>query len=731
MNSIGNYAFSECISLSSLSLPEGLTTIGQSSFSFLKISSITIPSTVQDIKDSAFFKCLSLASVIFAPTSLLKAISSNVFLQCPITQIVVPPNANSVSGIAFNVNPYMQSIIVDPANTYLWGDGKAVYNTAKTLIYYCASALQGEYKVLDGVTQIGNGCFCSSRLTKIILPETVKTISSYGFANSEISSVNLPNSISFIGRAAFYNTKNLSTIQLPTSIKTVSYEMFLQSYITKIEVPEGVTTIEKSAFAFCPKLTEVKLPSTLTELGGGVIMNSNLAKYSFPDNSNIYILDEVLLMDSMNTTISQYFGTDQTKLVIPSTVKTIRANAFKNKVNLKTIESDGNLQLDKIEEYAFNNCKNLQTIEGLNSVQAIERYAFYATALSQSLDFGSNLKYLNENCFSLCYNIPSLTFSSETPLTIGNEAFSSCRSISTLYFEGCTAEVTLGNNCFNGLEALTNLNIPRVINQIGYNCFAACGLKSVTVSDNSLTMENIPVGLFMNCSNLMTFSLPRNIKNIGPQALMNTNISEAIIPDTLEVLGQQCFKGCMNLKTINIGDGSALLRIDYGVFDGCISFANMNSFSARNFVSDYGAIYSADKTKMIVYPPASPSNFFALADKVTYLAESAFIGCINLQSVLIPDGSVKTIGPSCFEGCINLKNINIPMSVKEIGENAFLGCSNLICGSVIFQNKTPQFKRVLHSAGLTERVLNPCLAKTCKATYYSFTTIPVMVFILM
>ena len=61
---------------------------------------------------------------------------------------------------------------------------------------------------------------------------------------------------------------------------------------------------------------------------------------------------------------------------------------------------------------------------------------------------------------------------------------------------------------------------------------------------------------------------------------------------------------------------------------------------------------------------------------VDTIGQNSFAGCLNLESVIIPDG-VKNIGDSAFAGCTNLKNVQVPESVERVGVNAFKDCGNL------------------------------------------------------
>ncbi|MFA6830054.1 MAG: leucine-rich repeat domain-containing protein [Bacilli bacterium] len=69
-----------------------------------------------------------------------------------------------------------------------------------------------------------------------------------------------------------------------------------------------------------------------------------------------------------------------------------------------------------------------------------------------------------------------------------------------------------------------------------------------------------------------------------------------------------------------------------------------------------------------------PSDYYGTA--VTSIAESAFSGCSNLTSVIIPEG-ITLIEDSAFEGCLGLTSITVPNSVTRIGLSAFEGCTGL------------------------------------------------------
>jgi len=110
----------------------------------------------------------------------------------------------------------------------------------------------------------------------IILPEqvhcdgvnyAVTVIGDRAFQQSAVTHVQVPNSVTTIGVAAFADAEQLTGVTLPLGLTTVSNFMFAGSAVVDVAVPEGVTTIGIGAFQGCPQLTTVFLPSTLRRVG--------------------------------------------------------------------------------------------------------------------------------------------------------------------------------------------------------------------------------------------------------------------------------------------------------------------------------------------------------------------------------------------------------------------------------------------------------------------------------
>ncbi|EAX85600.1 surface antigen BspA-like [Trichomonas vaginalis G3] len=359
--------------------------------------------------------------------------------------------------------------------------------------------------------------------------------------------------------------------------------------------------------------------------------------------------------------------------------------------------------------------------------------AFENTVLNTHISFPSTLIAIYSSAFRNCNRIPSISFSSSTQLQLFESAFQDCDSITYITFN-TNPSISIGSDCFNGLSSLNTIQIPNCVSSIESACFANCGLTRIIFENNMITSTILSPSIFKGCESLTSFTIPSNCYSIGSNALSGTSITHLDIPDYVSIFDVYCFAFCSSLRSITIKNSSKLTSIRLGVFRGCSNFETINEFRSENFVCENGALYSSDRIKMHVYPPASKRNYFYLLEGVISIEDSAFIGCANLQAVLLPEKSLVKIGQSSFEGCINLRQITIPSSVVSIGENAFSNCPLLNCGALIQNINNKTFINILKKSGLDISSAKHCSEFSCKANMISKTNHPITViavFILM
>ena len=167
---IGNYAFSGCSGLTSLTLPSNVTSIGYSAFyGCIRLTSLTLPSSVTSIGSSAFEGCSSLTSLIL-PSSVTE-IGSSAFSGCSgLTSLTLPSSVTSIGWATFSGCSGLTSLTLPSSVTSI--DGRA---------FYGCSSLFG-LTLPSGVTEIGESAFrgCSG-LTSLTLPSSVTSIGKSAF----------------------------------------------------------------------------------------------------------------------------------------------------------------------------------------------------------------------------------------------------------------------------------------------------------------------------------------------------------------------------------------------------------------------------------------------------------------------------------------------------------------------------------------------------------------------
>ena len=208
---IGGAAFANCINLTAIALPEGITTLSDNLFYNTGLTSFVIPESVTRVEFAA------LAST-------------------KITTIHIPANVEFIGDAAFYGCTNMTGI------TFADGDKPlelgTLENTNKNYGVFNGATIL-EFVACDRITLIGNYAFQNQvHLTSVIMGE-----------NSQIA---------YIGQYAFSNTRKLETVTLSPKLKSIGASAFYYNEkMQNIFIPKSVELIEDGAFRFCTGLTEI------------------------------------------------------------------------------------------------------------------------------------------------------------------------------------------------------------------------------------------------------------------------------------------------------------------------------------------------------------------------------------------------------------------------------------------------------------------------------------------
>ena len=310
LQSIGDCAFWNCSSLTSLTLPSSLQSIGDCAFLGCKsLTSLTLPSSLQSIGDCAFFGCKSLTSLTL-PSS-LQSIGDCAFFGCKsLTSLTLPSSLQSIGGGAFTGCTSLRSVI---CNQFYKVIGQMLLSSDGTqVIAYWGE--NSEVTIPEGVQSIGDRAF-------------------YG-CNS-LTSLTLPSSLQSIGDSAFWGCKSLSSLTLPSSLQSIG----------------------DRAFSGCNSLISLTLPSSLQSIGGGAFTGCTSLR-SVICNQFYKVIGQMLL-SSDGTQVIAYWG-ENSEVTIPEGVQSIGDSAFSLCSSLSSLTLPSSLQ--SIGEEAFDYCNSLSTL---------------------------------------------------------------------------------------------------------------------------------------------------------------------------------------------------------------------------------------------------------------------------------------------------------------------------------------------------------------------------------
>ena len=576
VTSIGDRAFEDCSGLTSITIPNGVTSIGGQAFFGAGLTSVTIPNSV-------------------------KSIGTQAFAHCGLKSVTIPSSVTDIRIYAFQYCSGLESIVVESGNPVYDSreNCNAIIETAKnSLVVGCKTTV-----IPNSVTFIGHGAFFGRRdLTTITIPNSVTSIGSEAFADcSGLTSITIPSSVTSIGYCSFGTQQGLSiNMTSVTSLATTppqANEIAFTKFDIPLYVPKGTRDayLAASPWNKFKEIIEIDNTDEDEKKAYAVLNDNNTVLTFYYDNQKAARngMDVGPFYGYNKNDLPSWYGQREsiTSVVFDAsfancTTLTSTAYWFCSLQNLSSITGISNLKTDNVTDMQdmFAGCSHL------TSLDLKEFKTDNVTDMSRMFDGCSGLTSLDltgfktdnvTNMHGMFYGCSGLTSLDLTGVRTDNVTdmggmFGSCFNLTSLDVSGFKTDNVMDMSCvFQACFGLTSLDVSgfktdNVTNMLDMFSFCS-GLTSLDVTgfktDNVTNMG----GMFRDCSGLTNLDV--------------TGFKTDIVTDMHEM-----FDRCSGLTSLDVTGFKTDNVTDMGgMFSGCSGLTNLDvtGFKTDN-VTEHG-----------------------------------------------------------------------------------------------------------------------------------------------
>lgn len=410
---------------------------------------------------------------------------------------------------------------------------------------FCDWPLVGTIRFSEDITEIPDNAF--------------NTGDDYYDSNNSFSVV-LPSNLVSIGKNAFAGCTFLTSINLPDNLKEIRNSAFEGCGLTSVTIPNGITGIGSFAFKNCSSLALVSIPESVTVIGNGTFAGCiSLTSINLPEN--------LLWIDQF-----AFEGSGLTSVIFPSKVQHLGTMAFASCTSLTSVTlGRGVTYIGTEGNGTFNGCDNITKIVSLiqNPFDFNNRAAynpiFTTTVLWNATLYvpaGTKAAYQAAQGWKEFRNIVEGDGGSEPkPLNVG-ETFTADMSGTIGIF------VVTGSKSVN-LKKCGNVSRVEVPSTITYNGveYTITGILGTATGDANQpnqpvfgsnvtevvipnTVESIGACAFWYCENLTSVTIPNSVTSIGDNAFLGSGLTSVIIPAGVTSIGEWAFTSCYSLTKV-------------------------------------------------------------------------------------------------------------------------------------------------------------------------------------
>lgn len=695
MHTLRDGMFDGCTWLETLNMPQGVTEIGKRTFGGCKSLDVELPPQLERIGDKAFYRS-GIKNAILPDT--VRSIGSGAFEQTrSMVSATLPTTITAVPERMFYAS-YVERVSLPVG---LQSIGKAAFfncmhltdlQLPEGLITIEGSAFSGctvlkELTLPGSLKHVGEKVFGGSNIEIVHVEEGITELAPVMFADCPLTQVDLPNTLTTIQDAAFYNCTKLKEITLPNSVTQLGEGVFQGcSSLSQVRLSENLKTLPTSTFDGCKALTSIDFPESLVSIGDYAFYTTGLTLLVVPNT--------VQQMGRM-----AFAGSALTEVSVVSGVKTLGDYAFagchatfrlpmsltemgKYPLGFTASENDGNVTVFKMDDvtviapaaseairYAKENDLQYKMI-GPEDTDFNEENYLYGTV-------GDGDWYFDKRTGALSTNATNVGTKQGFYFTNGQlwkYKQAGVRSVHLL-----NGVKNLGD-IFAGITTLEQVTATDSLTNINTDAFVGCtGLKSVSLP----AVTKIGANSFADCTALQTVDLPL-AATISDHAFQNCTALQFLELPAVTKITSTAFAGCTGLTDLTLGKGAAV--IDDRAFTDCKALTNLDLGSTVSIGREafagctaLAAISLPDRVTRLgvgAFRNCTGATGIEIGSGLTEIPAFAFADCTGVKDIAFDEG-VVTIGPNAFQNAVSVVFLTLPNSVTTVGSRAFAGLLNV------------------------------------------------------
>lgn len=609
---IGDRMFSECC-FSSITLPNGIRSIGKQAFRYGKLTNITIPDSTVVIGRLAFLFCSNLETVTMGKG--VQIIGNNAFAHCEkIQSIIIPEKVTSIGGAAFRNCCNLEEIKVKGQIKFI---GKGAFGNCSKLsriyseqfiplsyemfdednIHSCSIYIQGKkYSILDYINQISFDQ--KSFSTFLPIAGSLKHITFYSCGIQELK------------LAGFINGDDV------LAIREWHFSRFRNLDLSNVQIVEGGS-------AYYEERRSISRGASLrTQIFKHVTNCNEIGPYMFC-NCSFY------------------------RIILPKESVSIRNRAFENCSNLETIIIGENVE--EIGDKAFYRCTKLSQINIPNGVKKVYSHAFGDCSNLISVTLGENVEYLGEGVFENCDSLSEIRCK-------GTHISIDCLLKAGVNIDKCKLY-------FDNSKTLTFEEVP--INQ-QIHVPTAGKLKEIIGNTQKEIIQVLKLSGYLNGDDII---IVRSL--IQKYNLTILDIADVTFVSTGGAYGYYAYnKTIDSLDFIHYTDSMSEDRSQFISFNAKDEIISAHMFEGCNKLLKIVLPDNIYRIESCAFEGCRKLNRIEIPDNVVQIQEGTFSECINLERITIGK-NVRNISKDAFAGCKKIAAIYCKGLPPQIDETFF------------------------------------------------------------